>query len=266
MNGDSVRPADLVGQADIVWVVLDTLRFDVARTELAAGRTPVLAGVLPPSGWEERHAPGTFTFASHQAFLAGFEPTPLEGPHERLFALRFAGSATTGARTAVFDAPSIPAGLASVGYRTVCIGGVGFFNPQHPLGSVLPGLFSESHWSPCLSVTDPSSTEHQVSLACELLDSEPGLLFLFINISAIHQPNCSYVPGAETDSIETHAAALRYVDAALAPLLARLRRRSRPTLLLLGSDHGTAYGEGGYNGHRVAHPVVTHVPWSEVVL
>ena len=260
----TVRPVDLVGAADVVWIVLDTLRFDVARDELAAGRTPLLASLV--GDWEERHAPGTFTFASHQAFFAGFEPTPLAGPHERLFALRFRGSLTTGARTAVFEADSVPRGFAEAGYHTACIGGVGFFNPENPLGRVLPGHFTESHWARELGVTDPRSTEHQVALARQILDRTPGLTFLFLNVAALHQPNRYYVDGAEDDCLATHAAALRYVDAALAPLVATLRARPRPTLLLLGSDHGTAYGEGGFVGHRVAHPVVTHVPWAETVL
>jgi|GEM_PF-4288067 hypothetical protein len=29
---------------------------------------------------------------------------------------------------------------------------------------------------------------------------------------------------------------------------------------------GTAYGEDGYHGHRLAHPVVWTVPYAEVVL
>ena len=28
---------------------------------------------------------------------------------------------------------------------------------------------------------------------------------------------------------------------------------------------GTLYGEDGYIGHRVAHPVVTHVPYAEIL-
>ena len=78
-----------VGEEDLVMVVLDTLRFDVAHEEWAEGRTPNLAALLPESGWERRHAPGTFTFASISAFLAGFLPTPARpGRHPRRFALR----------------------------------------------------------------------------------------------------------------------------------------------------------------------------------
>ena len=35
---------------------------------------------------------------------------------------------------------------------------------------------------------------------------------------------------------------------------------------ILCSDHGTLYGEDGYVGHRVAHPIVTTVPYAEIVL
>jgi hypothetical protein len=90
-------------------------------------------------------------------------------------------------------------------------------------------------------------------------------VFLFLNVSAVHQPNWFYLDGAAEDSIVTHAAALRHVDLHLAGLFAGLRRRG-PWLCVVCSDHGTAYGEGGYRGHRVAHPVVWTVPYAEFVL
>ena len=39
-----------------------------------------------------------------------------------------------------------------------------------------------------------------------------------------------------------------------------------PVLAIVCSDHGTAYGEDGYRGHRLAHPVVWTVPYAEFVL
>jgi hypothetical protein len=181
--------------------------------------------------------------------------------------VRFPGSETTAPTTCVLDTPDLPSGLGARGYHTVCIGGVGFFNKQSPLGSVLPALFAESHWSPALGVTDPRSTEHQVALGVSILEriSSERRVFLFLNVSALHQPNRMYLPGAPRDSIETHAAALRYVDGALPPLFAALGRRG-PALAILCSDHGTLYGEDGYTGHRVGHPVVWTVPYAEVLL
>lgn len=258
----------VVGTHDIALITLDTLRFDVARDLLAAGRTPALASVLPAGGWEERHSPGSFTYAAHQAFFAGFLPTPkAPGRHPRLLALRFEGSETTAPATKVLDAPDIVTGLAREGYRTACIGGVGFFNKQNPLGNVLPSLFQESYWSPELGVTNPRSTERQVALAEEILGRTPpeARVFLFMNISALHQPNRFYLPGADRDSLASHAAALEYVDSCLPRLFDALARRG-PALCVLCSDHGTAYGEDGYAGHRLAHPVVWTVPYAEVLL
>ena len=167
----------------------------------------------------------------------------------------------------MLDAPDLVTGLAGRGYHTVCIGGVGFFNKRNPLGNVLPGLFEESHWSPEMGVRDARSTEHQVALAVSRLEALPRSqrVFLFINVSALHQPNRHYLPGATEDSLDTHAAALEYVDACLPPLFAALRRRG-PACCIVCSDHGTAYGDDGYTGHRLGHPVVWTVPYAEFTL
>src|SRR3954471_9496940 len=93
----------LIGTHDVLLMTIDTLRYDVARDCLARGRTPNLAAVLPGGAWEPRHAPGSFTYAAHQAFFAGFLPTPIgPGKHPRPFAARFPGSETTAEETFVF--------------------------------------------------------------------------------------------------------------------------------------------------------------------
>ncbi|REJ68209.1 MAG: metalloenzyme domain-containing protein [Planctomycetota bacterium] len=258
----------LIGTHDVLFITLDTLRHDVAVSCLEDGRIPFLASLLPQSKWEERHTPGSFTYSAHHAFFAGFLPTPTTpGPHPRMFAAEFPGSETTNSTTFVYDAPTWVEGLRQADYHTICIGGVGFFNRMTALGRVLPDLFDESHWSPELGVTCADSTENQVDLACESVARVPHgkRLFLFLNVSAIHQPNCLYVTEAEEDSVETQAAALEYVDRCLPPLFAALRKRGN-TLCLICSDHGTAYGEDGYMGHRISHPVVWTVPYAEFCL
>lgn len=264
-----LNAAAFVGVGDIVLVTFDTLRYDVAVAEWAAGRTPNLAGVLPEDGWEERHTPGSFTYAAHQAFFAGFLPTPARpGRHSRLFAARFSGSETTSPQTAVFDTPDIVTGLRAAGYHTICIGGVGFFNGATPLGRVLPSLFEEAHWAEALGVTVPDSTQNQFRCAAEALARSPGPAFLFINLSALHQPNWFYMPERtveQGDDLASHAAALRYVDSQLPCLLEALRARGQ-SLCIFCSDHGTAYGEEGYTGHRLAHPSVWTVPYAEFYL
>ncbi|ONI86417.1 metalloenzyme domain-containing protein [Actinosynnema sp. ALI-1.44] len=259
----------VVGSHDLVMITLDTLRYDVAQSLAEQGRTPVLAGLIPGGRWERRHAPGSFTFASHAAMFAGFLPTPAsQGPHSRLFAARFSGSESTADGTWVYDAPDMVGGLANAGYHTVCLGGVGFFTNQGALGSVLPGMFAESHWSPEFGVTAPHSTRSQVDKAREIIAGQPRdqRLFLFLNVSALHQPNWFHLSGASAadgDTLASHAAALEYVDAELARLFDALRR---PSFVIVCSDHGTAYGEDGYTGHRLGHEVVWTVPYAQFVV
>ncbi|RMI43620.1 STM4013/SEN3800 family hydrolase [Streptomyces triticirhizae] len=261
----------VVGRDDLLLLTLDTLRHDVAVELAAAGRLPHLAAHLPGGTWEERHAPASFTYASHQAMFAGFLPTPARpGPHPRLFAARFAGSETTADGTFVFDAPDLPTALAERGYHTVCVGGVGFFNQQGALGRVLPDLFAESHWEPEFSVASPTSFEAQVSRVEEVVARLPAerRLFLFLNVSALHQPNWFHLPGATREAGDTrasHAAALEYVDRHVGRLFAALRARRR-CFAIVTSDHGTAYGEDGYTGHRLGHPAVWTVPYRHFFL
>lgn len=258
---------DIVGKKSIVFLTFDALRYDISVKCFQDGLTPNIEKLIP-SGWEERHSPSTFTFGSHQSFFAGFLPTPSRpGKHERLFAAAFDGSETTTSNTFVFESADIITGFKKLGYRTLCIGGVGFFNKRTQLGNVLPAMFEESHWCPEFGVTNVDSTEMQFRYVEQWLQelSDGEKYFIFINISAIHQPNYFYLPESTTDSLETHAMALQYVDQQL-PILTNALQMHDDTFCILCSDHGTAYGEGGYTGHRLAHPVVLTVPYAHAIL
>jgi hypothetical protein len=259
----------IIGTHDLLFLVLDTLRYDVAEEEFRTGRTPNFAGVFP-AGWEKRHSPASFTFPAHQAFFAGFLPTPAdpEANRTRLFACRFEGSETTGAGTKVVDADNWIGALVAEGYRTMCVGGVGFFNLRTPLSRVLPGFFAEHVWEPRFGVTDRDSTRNQFEFAGRWLDRLPQgeRALLYINVSALHQPNYFYARASGPDDLASHAAALHYVDSQLPLLLAALARRERPVFFIITSDHGTAYGEEGWTGHRLAHPAVWTVPYAEGIL
>ncbi len=258
----------VIGTHDVLMLTFDTLRFDVAQRAAKAGSTPTLSRLIGPGGWERRHSPANFTYAAHHAFFAGFLPTSLDPENQmRLFATAFPGSETTGQNTCVFEEATIVEGLANRGYQTHCIGGVGFFNKATALGKVLPGLFQHSYWEQSLGVTCPQSATNQVELAMKIVqDRKPGQrLFVFINFSALHQPNHFYLPGATEDSIESQAAALAVVDGALANLFAVITG-SDPWFVIACSDHGTAYGEQGRVGHRWNHPVIGDVPYADFVV
>lgn len=252
---------------DLLWIVLDSLRYDVACAALESGETPNLAKLV--ATWEKRHTPATFTWPAHHAFFSGFLPTPVNKPREaRLFAARFGGSETTSARTFVFDEPYLVTALAARGFHTLTVGGVGFFNALTPIGRVFPGLFSEHHWSPEMGPESPESAERQFRYAASRIAAVPAEqpLFTFLNVAAIHAPNRCYRETPGNDDLESHRAALCHVDAQLPGLLNAVRARPRPTFFIVCSDHGTAYGEDGYRGHRLAHDIVWTVPYAHGVV
>jgi arylsulfatase A-like enzyme len=93
-------------------------------------------------------------------------------------------------------------------------------------------------------------------------------LFLFVNVPSLHQPNWFHLPGAtrdDGDSRETHAAALEYVDRHIGRLFAAASSRRR-CFAIVCSDHGTAYGDGGFTGHRLGHEAVWTVPYAHFFL
>ena len=202
---------------DVIFITLDSLRFDVAQEAFNKGALPNFAKWLPSEGWEERYTPASFTYPAHQAFFSGFLPTKIqERITKRLFVPSFLGSESLDDNTFAFEEASIPAALSNRGYDTVCIGGVGFFNKQTALSNVLPNLFSRSEWSVEMGVSEKESSRYQFEKAITYLKDSP--VFLFINVSATHQPTNIYIEGAKDDSVATQKAALTYVDSQL-PIL-----------------------------------------------
>lgn len=255
---------DHAGTRDVLFITFDTLRYDVAIAAMDAGQTPFLKSLLPHGRWEARHTPGSFTYAAHHAFFAGFLPTPEIGDrHERLFAVNFPGSESTGARTLKFETADIISGYKELGYYSLCVGGVGFFNKLTPLGRVLPNMFDESEWRAEFGVADINSQTHQLAFIAQRLNEIDNAqrLFLFLNLSAMHQPNCHYLKNAKNDTPETQGAALAVVDKALKN--AATAFKNRKWLCVFTSDHGTAYDDCGYHGHRLAHESVWRVPYAE---
>ncbi|MEU7021649.1 STM4013/SEN3800 family hydrolase [Streptomyces sp. NPDC046203] len=247
---------------NILFVTLDSLRYDVARATTRAGRTPRLAGFLPGGQWEERWTPGTFTLPAHVAFFSGFLPKlPQPSQPPRLWECRPPAFKTVDPRTFVFDAPNLLIGLAQHGYRTVCVGGVTYFSRETPLGSVLPAMFDEDFWRPEFCSPEPDSTRHQVEFALDVARTrEDRPLFLFVNVSATHVPHGHYL-GDSSDSWLSQAAALAYADEHLGVLLEGLTS-TRKWLVIMCADHGDAFGEDGYHGRGIIHPTVTSVPFA----
>jgi hypothetical protein len=259
---------DLVGSHDLFFITLDSLRFDVAQRAHIQGLTPNLARLVP-NGWECRHAPGTFTLPSHVAMFSGFLPTPRAKPKSpSLVAPRLRGIDSLSPDTFLFDEGGLPEALAVRGYRTVCIGGVGFFANANRISQVLPAYFQETFWKPRFGPGRKDSIAAQLKVAHSVVNETTSPLMLFLNVATTHHPTAIYLDGATHESVESQTAALRYLDAEIAALCDLLldRRTTRPSVLIICSDHGDAFGEDGLWGHRLSHPTVLDIPYAHVVL
>lgn len=280
-----VNMNEIVGQDDILFITLDTLRYDVANTEYLKGNLPNLCKDGP---FEKRHSPGSFTYSAHWSFFSGFLPTPSEyvplNKRENLFFMKNQMVRDFNVdNTFLFEESNFIEALKNKDYKTICIGGVIFFSKINNLCSNLPNLFEYSYWNPKFGVTNKNSTEYQVDFAIKTLEKleRDERVFLFINVSAIHGPNYFYLDkykdnkdgynakknilASEFDCVESQQAALSYVDKALKPLFDYMKKRNR-TFCIVTSDHGTCYGEDGYEGHNLAHEVVWTIPYKHFFL
>lgn len=251
-----------IGQSNILFMVLDSLRYDVAQKAFLQGNLPNFQKYLPHTGWEKRYAPGSFTYPSHKAFFAGFLPTKIGiNITSRLFATTFHGSESTTEQTFTFVENDLITALRNRNYATNCIGGVGFFNKQTKISQEFPSLFEESYWAITTGVTEKASTKYQFELGAKWIAKTTCKFCLFINVSAIHQPNYFYSRSEKFDDVESHAAALKYVDSQL-PILMDALEKKGACFCIICSDHGTAYGEDGHWGHRNGHATVMEVPYT----
>ena len=259
----------VVGQRNILLITMDSLRYDVARAAHAAGDTPELARHLPASGWQARHAPGSFTYPSHHAIFAGFLPKPARPgtPESRLFECRPPEGKQVRPTTYVIDGDNLVTGLAGAGYHTACIGGVDYFAGQTPLGRVFPKMFAESHWNTSFASAEPDSTRHQVDQAHAILkENDDRLLMMFLNVSATHVPHHHYLPEPDAvDGWRSQYAALAYADGQIGRLFGILPDHG-DWLVVICADHGDAFGDDGYDGHVNAHPAVMTVPYTEFLV
>ena len=232
----SVDMAQVVGKQDILFVCLDTLRYDAAVEEEEKGGTPVLNHY---GSWEKCQAPGNFTYPSHHAMFAGFLPCRYDAKNvadrELLFFPKSIGLGKKVPEGAYgFCGSTIMEGLEKDGYDTWCVGGVAFFDKRSDIGKVFPGYFQKSYWNPSFSCPVKDSTKNQVDfLLKKIKEAEKERhIFLYLNVDAIHYPNYFYLEGATHDSYESHKAALRYVDKELVCCLERDKRRCFCAVLL----------------------------------
>ena len=260
---------EIVGTCHVLFVCIDSLRYDVAKAEQDRGTTPVLNRY---GAWRKCQAPGNFTYPSHQAMFAGFLPVDVGvrdmKQREKLFFSEDIGMGRRAPEGAFsFRGATFVEGLGQVGYETCCIGGLSFFDKRTDIGKVMPSYFKHSYWNPSFGCKVKESAANQIDFAVGKVAEVPQncLLMMYINISAIHYPNYFYIEGSTRDSVEAHGAALRYVDGELGRLFEAFQNKG-DTFVICCSDHGTCYGEDGYWYHGFNHPIVGTVAYKHFIL
>lgn len=264
----TVDMREIIGSHNILFLCLDTLRYDVAKE---AEEKNLIPNINKYGKWEKRHAPGNFTYPSHHAMFSGFFPSPAEPTaifdREHLFFPKKIGVSNIVPETSfAFEGSTIMEGLGKIGYTSYCIGGVAFFDKRSDIGRVLPSLFEKSYWRPSFGCNIKESFENQIEQIKKLMDKEEKKVFMYVNIDSIHYPNYFYLnENYKTDNLESHMEALKYVDSKIENIL-NIFREKGDTLVILCSDHGTCYGEEGYHFHCLSHEIVYTVPYKHFVL
>ena len=258
---------------DVLFVSLDSCRYDTFATAHAAGALPHLSAIGP---LHRALAPSYFTYGSHAAFWMGFTPgvvgskQPWLNPKAgKLFHMAFAGSPGHNGKSFHLRGANIVEGFYRCGYRTIGSGAVDWFDPASQTGAVLSAPFEHFYFA-----GDTWSLEKQLDwVDAELMSislEEP--IFCFLNIGETHVPywhqgadwerwpspcipfggsNCS-----AAESFRRQLSCLKWVDQSLARLLQRFACGT----VLICADHGDCWGEDGLWEHGVSHPATLTVP------
>lgn len=266
----SIDMNEIVKDHNILFICLDTLRYDVAKKAEQECKIPTLNKY---GKWEECIAAGNFTYPSHHTMFIGFLPAPKTAKsitdRELLFFPKNIGLGNKSPKNAfLYEGENFIQGLANIDYHTLCIGGVAFFDKRSDIGKIFPNMFIESHWQPKFGCVNKDSAKYQVDYAIKCIERVEKKVFCYINFSAIHYPNFHYATdekNSKKDDLNTHQLALEYVDSTLEPLFNSFKNKGK-TFVIVTSDHGTCYGEDGYNFHGINHENVNTVPYKHFFL
>ena len=258
----------------VLFISLDSCRYDTFAVAYASGRLPHLSAVAP---LHKALAPSYFTYGSHAAFWMGFTPgvigssQPWLNPKAgKLFRMAFAGHpGRDGVKGFRLGGSNIVDGFRHSGYLTLGSGAVDWFNTSSETGSVLAKPFEHFYFA-----GNTWSLHSQLEWLDQRVSEAPAdqPLFVFLNVGETHVPywheGASWerwpspcVPfGSEhccsVESARRQRACLEWVDCQLAPLLDRFRDGT----VLICADHGDCWGGDGLWEHGVSHSATLTVP------
>ena len=260
--------------SDVLFITLDSCRFDSFESSLHSGLLPNLGAVGP---LHRAQSPSYFTYGSHASFWMGFTPgvedcsEPLLNPKAgKLFRMAYAGHAgNDGNLSFNLEGKNIIDGFRRNGYCTIGTGAVSWFDTSTDTGSVLSEFFDHFYYA-----GDTWSLLAQLrwieNCLLDTPDTKPR--FVFLNIGETHvpywhegahwdrwpspcvpfgSPHCS-----ASESSRRQRACLEWIDTKLASLL----NRFSSSTVFVCADHGDCWGEDGLWEHGISHSATLTVP------
>jgi arylsulfatase A-like enzyme/Tfp pilus assembly protein PilF len=243
---------------NILLVTIDTLRADSLGVYGGRASTPNLDDLaVRGARFDFAHAHAVVTLVSHASILTGKYPYE-HGIRDNTGYRLDAAEQTAATR------------LKAQGFSTGAFVGGFPLDRRFGLGS---GFDAYDDRMTRTGTTGEASERERpadvvVNASLDWIDKQPGKWFAWVHVYDPHEP---YVPPGEFATrfpSDPYLGEVSWTDAALAPLFARLHNLSRPTLVVVTSDHGEALGDHGERTHSLfAYEATLRVPLivSEVV-
>jgi len=254
---------------NVAVITLDSLRYDTTQIANTPNFKNTFEKHSNEKNWIRVFSHGTYTLPSHMTMLhkGHFPGDPkLPFPYDcgeggkSIFRNDLPYIREKPSLFKLPDAENIVKGFSKNNYRTIGIGGVGWFNTNVQTSNFWGNrYFEEFYWDHSFHEDNPNSLQYQIELSKKLLaNKQDKNIFYFLNISSTHAPyrNNGY-------SVEGQAKALEYVDSKIVELLELL---PRPCFTIICADHGDCFGEDGYYGHAIYHQKVLEVPMNVFIM
>ena len=215
------------------------------------------------SRWHLCYSRAIYTLPSHIAFFqSGHLPNYYEGRYaynsRPFFRANLEWTVHRNPMYVVPESENLIQGFRKLDYRTIGVGGVGWFNMEYETSALWNNYFDEFYRYRTFSELDLNGFENQIKFLRTLLLQEEKKLFLFVNVAATH------FPYRNIEGHEGQIKALEYIDEHINKLLNLL---PRPIHCFIFSDHGEVFGEDGLeDGHRTYHLKVMEVPMMDFIL
>lgn len=252
---------------NIALITLDSLRYDVA----VSTHMPNLSKILnqtPETFWRLVYAQGTYTLPSHKAMLHHGNLPNNPYSREPLYNRKIQSFFKVNKEIEVDikslyplpnESSNVVNGFKRLGYDTLGIGGVGWFNTTLPTTSFWKDYyFDKFFWDKSFHELDFNSMSNQIDLMEKEIDKNSSKpLFFFLNVASTHAPFMG-----KGRSRAGQSGCLSYVDTQIPRMLKAL---PKPCHVILTADHGECFSEDGIIGHAFYHPKVMEVPMTHFI-